>query len=106
MKRVIVLKEFVDVSNFNRRYTVGEEIDFDDNRAENLALRGLVSLPEEVKTPQAEEILPEEVKTLKQAKVFLRSKGIEFAQPIDFNGIIEIATKNNISFPNLATTKL
>jgi len=99
MIKVIVVKEFVDASNFAKRYEVGKEASFEDERADYLVKRGLVKIDNQKGTgiPKT----AEEVATLAEAKKFLTEKEIVIASNAGKDKVIEVAKENGIEFPNL-----
>jgi len=105
MKKVKILKEFVDVSDFAKRYMKDTEAYFEDERAEYLASKGLVEL-ETLNNVQNKMLAPEDVISINQARGFLRRKNIAFCNTIKYDEIIELASKNGIVFPNLKKGKL
>lgn len=47
--KVKVIHEFADKDDFSKKYEVGEDVEFEDERAKNLIVRGLVEELKKVK---------------------------------------------------------
>lgn len=100
MVKVTIIKEFVDASDFNKRYEVGKEAQFEEERAKRLSARGLVSMEEQKDVKN-----PDDVSTLAEAKAFLNYKEIAIANNAGLEKVIETAKQNGIEFPKLNIEK-